>query len=138
MRSQNFGAMESPVTNETGRRKILRNQLISMVRELSERGITDFSKQNDPGVGTAMEKFQEYAETANGIEDPEEKLRAFLEEYMLMFDAGLVVDKDRLATLDAELDSDYLSRAREDNFIGLEQDVLAYKKAIGEKLSQIR
>jgi hypothetical protein len=57
---------------------------------------------------------------------------------MLMFDAGLVVDKDRLTALDAELTEDYLLKAREDNFISLEQDVLAYKKAIADKLSQIR
>lgn len=119
-------------------RELLRRKSISALRAAYEAGFTDFAKDiNEPEVKEFHEIYGEFATTANDLEG-EERVLAFVDEYMLPFDAGLITEKEKLEEFDKALVDGYYKMAVEDGLNILKKKVEECRERISEKMSEVK
>lgn len=114
-------------------RDVVLNAILRLKGENKNVDLTDI---NDPEVKKVYDLFVDWTREMGNVESAEQKLILYLQEHMLMYDAGLVNAKEALIQLDRDLE-DQLEQIKGDSFIELEQKIHEYRKGIAEKLKMV-
>ena len=142
---EDVGAVESQKASHKGMESIapMRLSILDAVRRLKEESKknpehpVDINNIQDERVKAVYDMFVEWSKeidrVASGEEHTEERLTLFLEQEMIMFDAGWVNDKEELKEIDAALDKK-LVYAEGEHFIDLTKKIQEYKASVEAKM----
>ncbi len=118
--------------------KIDRAHMLEMVKNLQEDGIIDLQDMTDPRVKEVYDQFILWTREGEANTDGEDRLKFYLEQNMLMFDAGLINEEKGLREVDAGLVEQLHQAQDSDNrFTELAAQIEVYRKKIAMKLAQL-
>lgn len=123
-----FETAASPLVN----RDVVLDAIVALHAKNPE---VDFTNLHDEDVETVRKLFSDWTKQIRELESAEKRLMGFLEQNMIMFDAGLITNKEGLKSLENDL-NDQLEQVRGDSFVDYEKKIGEYKQRIEDLLKR--
>jgi hypothetical protein len=114
-----------------------RENVLSKINALKEAHVHNLQDMDNPQVVEAYEAFKDWAAGTEKIPEIEDRLIEYLEQYMVMFDAGWVNSPKELKEIDEALE-EQLAQAKDDSFNILKSKIEGYRREIKEKLAEVK
>lgn len=121
-----FETAASPLVN----RDVVLDAIVALHAKNPE---VDFTNLHDEDVEAVRSLFSDWTKQIRELESAEKRLMGFLEQNMIMFDAGLITNKEGLKSLENDL-NDQLEQVRGDSFVDYEKKIGEYKQRIEDLL----